>query len=43
MIIPEQFGFIFVVSEKKAFEHFSIRSNANLCPKVAAIFDFRSA
>jgi hypothetical protein len=23
---------IFVVSEKKAFEHFPIRSNVNLCP-----------
>ena len=28
---------IFVVSEKKAFEHFSILSNVNLCPAVAAI------
>jgi hypothetical protein len=34
---------IFVVSEKKAFEHFPIGSNANLCPAVAAILDFRSA
>jgi hypothetical protein len=34
---------IFVVSEKKAFEHFPIGSNVNLCPAVAAIFDFRSA
>ena len=33
---------IFVVSEKKAFEHFPIGSNVNLCPAVAAIFDFRS-
>jgi hypothetical protein len=24
--------FIFVVSEKKAFEHFPIGSNVNLCP-----------
>jgi hypothetical protein len=34
---------IFVVSEKKAFEHFSIGSNVNLCIAVAAILDFRSA
>jgi hypothetical protein len=34
---------IFVVSEKKAFEHFPIESNVNLCPAVAAILDFRSA
>jgi hypothetical protein len=34
---------IFVVSEKKAFEYFSIGSNVNLCPAVAAILDFRSA
>jgi hypothetical protein len=34
---------IFVVSEKKAFEHFPIGSNVNLCPAVAAILDFRSA
>jgi hypothetical protein len=33
---------IFVVSEKKAFEHFPIGSNVNLCIAVAAIFDFRS-
>jgi hypothetical protein len=33
---------IFVVSEKKAFEHFPIGSNVNLCPAVAAILDFRS-
>ena len=25
---------IFVVSEKKAFEHFPIGSNVNLCPKI---------
>jgi hypothetical protein len=31
------------VSEKKAFEHFSIGSNVNLCIAVAAILDFRSA
>jgi hypothetical protein len=30
---------IFVVSEKKAFEHFPIGSNVNLCPAVAAILD----
>jgi hypothetical protein len=34
---------IFVVSEKKAFEHFTIGSNVNLCIAVAAILDFRSA
>jgi hypothetical protein len=34
---------IFVVSEKKAFEHFPIGSNAILCPAVADILDFRSA
>jgi hypothetical protein len=33
---------IFVVSEKKAFEHFPIGSNVNLCIVVAAILDFRS-
>jgi hypothetical protein len=30
---------IFVVSEKKAFEHFPIGLNVNLCPAVAAILD----
>jgi hypothetical protein len=34
---------IFVVSEKKAFAHFPIGSNVNLCPAVVAILDFRSA
>jgi hypothetical protein len=34
---------IFVVSEKKAFEHFPIGFNVNLCIAVAAILDFRSA
>jgi hypothetical protein len=34
---------IFVVSEKKAFEHFSIGSNVNLFSAVAAILDFQSA
>jgi hypothetical protein len=29
--------------EKKAFEHFPIGSNVNLCPAVAAILNFRSA
>jgi hypothetical protein len=33
---------IFVVSEKKAFEHFPIRYYVNLCPAVVAILDFRS-
>jgi hypothetical protein len=37
------FSDIFVVSEKKAFEHFPIGSNVNLCIAVAAILDFRSA
>jgi hypothetical protein len=32
---------IFVVSEKKAFEHFPLGSNVNLCIAVAAILDFR--
>jgi hypothetical protein len=32
-----------VVSEKKAFEHFPIGSNVNLCPAMVAILDFRSA
>ena len=31
---------IFVVSEKKAFEHFHIGFNVNICPAVAAILDF---
>jgi hypothetical protein len=34
---------IFVVSEKKAFEHFPIGSNVNLCIAVAVILNFRSA
>jgi hypothetical protein len=33
---------LFVVSEKKAFEHFPIGSNVNLCIAVAAILDFLS-
>jgi hypothetical protein len=33
---------IFVVAEKKAFEHFPIGSNVNLCPAMVAILDFRS-
>jgi hypothetical protein len=36
-------GITFVVSEKKAFEHFPIGSNVNLCPAVVAILDFLSA
>ena len=44
MNIHVQFGFNnIVVSEKKAFEHFPIGSNVNLCPAVVAILDFRSA
>jgi hypothetical protein len=31
---------IFVVSEKKAFEHFPIGFNVNQCPAVAAILGF---
>jgi hypothetical protein len=31
------------VHEKKAFEHFPIGFNVNLCIAVVAIFDFRSA
>ena len=43
MNILVQFALIiFVVSEKKAFEHFPIGSNVNICPTVAAILDFRS-
>jgi hypothetical protein len=34
---------IFVVSEKKAFEHFPIGSNVNVCLAVVAILDCRSA
>jgi hypothetical protein len=34
---------IYAVSEKKAFEHFPIGSNVNLCPAVVAILDFGSA
>ena len=34
---------IFVVSKKKAFEHFPIGSNVNLCPAMVAILDFQSA
>jgi hypothetical protein len=33
---------IFVVSEKKSFEHSPIGSNVNLCPTVAAILDLQS-
>jgi hypothetical protein len=29
---------IFVISEKKAFEHFPIESNVNLCPAVVATY-----
>jgi hypothetical protein len=43
MNIHLQFGFNhIVVYEKKAFEHFPIGSNVNLCIAVAAILDFRS-
>jgi hypothetical protein len=40
---PQDIEIIFVVSEKKAFEHFLIGSNVNLCVAVAAILNFRSA
>jgi hypothetical protein len=33
---------IFVVSEKKAFEHFPIGSNVNICPAMEAILGFRT-
>jgi hypothetical protein len=33
---------IFVVSEKKAFEHFPIGFNVNLCPAVVAILDWKN-
>jgi hypothetical protein len=35
------YSLIFVVSEKKAFEHFPIGSNVNLCIAVVAILDLR--
>jgi hypothetical protein len=34
---------IFVVYEKKAFEHFPLGSNVNLCIALVAILDYRSA
>jgi hypothetical protein len=34
---------LFVVSEKKAFEHFPKGSNVNMFHAVAAILDFQSA
>jgi hypothetical protein len=34
---------IFVVSEKKAFEHFTIGSNVNLCPAVVSDMKFKMA
>ena len=42
MNIHVQFDFNHICSssEKKAFEHFPIGSNVNLCPVVAAILDF---
>ena len=48
MNIHVQFGFNHICSFhefgfKKAFEHFPIGSNVNLCIAVAAILDFRSA
>ena len=46
MNIHVQFGFNHIciawLSEKKAFEHFPIGSNVNLCIAVAAIMGFRS-
>jgi hypothetical protein len=33
---------IFVVSEKKAFEHFPIGSNVNICPTVAVIYEIQN-
>ena len=44
MNIHVQFGFNHIlVSEKKAFEHFPIGSDVNLCPAVVAILDILSA
>jgi hypothetical protein len=55
MVLYKILGFLFryeiqngdlqdlVFSENKAFEHFPIGSNVNLCPAVAAILDFQSA
>jgi hypothetical protein len=44
MIIPVRLALnIFLVSEKKAFEHFPKGSNVNLCSAVMAILDLRSA
>ena len=44
MNIHVQFGFNhIVVSEKKAFEHFPIGSNVNLCSAVVGILDYGSA
>jgi hypothetical protein len=34
---------IFVVSEKKAFEHFPIGSNVNLCPPMGKMFQNASS
>ena len=42
MNIHVQFGFNHICSFKKAFEHFPIGSNVNLCIAVVAILDFRS-
>jgi hypothetical protein len=36
-------GKMFQNASSKAFEHFPIGSNVNLCPAVVAILDFRSA
>jgi hypothetical protein len=36
-------GLSLTFSEKKAFEHFPIGFNVNLCPAVVAILDFRLA
>jgi hypothetical protein len=41
MNIHVQFGFNHI-SEKKAFEHFPIGSNVNLCPAVVATFHISS-
>jgi hypothetical protein len=43
MIKAKLYMNVHVVSEKKAFEHFPIGSNVNLCISLAAILDFRSA
>jgi hypothetical protein len=42
MIIGRSSTKFLLVSEKKAFEHFPIGSNVNLCIAMAVILNFRS-